>query len=115
MLSQVEREHWQAFVQVSTVNPSNQRTENDVQSIPAQSRFTVIDLLEFLGLNDQANYYRSRLFPVSSMQPVTRTNCAMDSHGRSLPPGETLVESVRRLDVVKERLGERWIDALGHT
>jgi len=66
VLSQVEREHWQAVVHNFTVNPSNQHTEHNMQSIPAQSTFTVIDLLERLGLNDQANYYRNRLFPIVS-------------------------------------------------
>jgi len=34
----------------------------------------------------------------------------MDSHGGSFPAGETLVESVRRLDVSKERLRKIWVD-----
>ncbi|PVH85775.1 hypothetical protein DL98DRAFT_650725 [Cadophora sp. DSE1049] len=114
VLSQVEREFWRD-VQGIAVNSASQR---NLGSIPVQRPFTAIGLLKWLDLDDQATYYRDRLFPVTSTQAITTATETTETTGgndESHLAGEESVESMKKvLDDANQRLRDRWADALNH-
>jgi len=61
LLKLAQSEKWEKAGKDKMANEKNQA---QFGPIPAESTLTIVDILEYLGLKESADYYRNRLFPV---------------------------------------------------
>ncbi len=100
LFSQVQNETWEKTDQEG-INSANQ---SQFGPVPAESSFTMIDLLEWMGLDESADYYRDRLFfvkgkPKTPLRPgfIFEKNEADAIPNRAPADSKAAFESLQRI------------------